>query len=1067
MILADLHIHSRFSRATSRDGDAPHLDLWARYKGLGIVGTGDFTHPAWRAELREALVPAEEGLYRLREDLRLPAEVEAQEPRFVVSGEISTIYKRGGRTRKVHHVLLLPGLDEAEALSQKLEAIGNLHSDGRPILGLDSHDLLEIVLETCPEAVYIPAHVWTPHFSLFGAFSGFDAVEECFGDLTPHVHALETGLSSDPPMNRRCSMLDRFQLVSNSDAHSPNKLGREANLLSCGRSYSALKRAIETGEGLEGTVEFFPEEGKYHFDGHRACGCCLEPGRAIELGNLCPVCGKRVTIGVAHRVEVLADRPEGAAPADSRPFESLLPLPELLADVLGASAASKRVQAAYFGLLKRLGPEFRILRECAPEEMERAAGPAAAEALRRLRQGRVRRQPGYDGEYGRITLFAPHELELLAGQTALFGLGEGALQRRRTAPVAAQKAAPAAEPAQAAPVAPVAPAAPVAGLNERQAEAVLAQEAAVAVVAGPGTGKTRTLVARIAHLIAKEGVPPREITAVTFTRQAAQELRERLEAELGGKQALRGLTVGTFHAVCLQHLPAKQLAGRAEAVKVLAELLAARGEAGISAAECQRRISAQKNGLPGQDLPEGLREEYDAALQARGAQDLDDVLLEGRDLREAAFRNLLVDEFQDVNPIQRELVLRWSQGGRSLFVIGDPDQSIYGFRGADAEGFAALGRERAVRTLRLRENYRSAPAVLEAAKAVIAHNGGPARELDARRAQASGAPVRAVAAPDAFSEGVWIAKEIGRLVGGVGMLEAQREGARESLRAFSEIAVLCRTHRQMEQIETCLIHDGIPCEVFGRGAFLEDAAVQGAVELLRGLACPQEAEALRAGVQALWGCSEGASWAAAASLAEAAPRAEAAQEASLAGRAERAAALFPELLPLAQAVRAVEPLLRGRPRRALDALAKALGREADENFLRLRQTAALFGSLPDLLDALLLGEEADVRRLAGAKAASGAVRLMTLHASKGLEFPVVILAGATEGELPLDRPGRRADVREERRLLFVGMTRAREELILTCGGAPSPFLAELPAEVRRESACGVRRGPQPEQLSLF
>ena len=1083
MILADLHIHSRFSRATSRDGDAPHLDLWARYKGLGIVGTGDFTHPAWRAELREALVPAEEGLYRLREDLRLPAEVEAQEPRFVVSGEISTIYKRGGRTRKVHHVLLLPGLDEAEALSQKLEAIGNLHSDGRPILGLDSHDLLEIVLETCPEAVYIPAHVWTPHFSLFGAFSGFDAVEECFGDLTPYVHALETGLSSDPPMNRRCSMLDRFQLVSNSDAHSPNKLGREANLLSCGRSYSALKRAIETGEGLEGTVEFFPEEGKYHFDGHRACGCCLEPSRAIELGNLCPVCGKRVTIGVAHRVEVLADRPEGAAPPDSRPFESLLPLPELLADVLGASAASKRVQAAYFGLLKRLGPEFRILRECAPEEMERAAGPAAAEALRRLRQGRVRRQPGYDGEYGRITLFAPHELELLAGQTALFGLGEGAPQRRRTAPAAA--VAPAAPAAPVAPVTPAAeparaaPGAPVAGLNERQAEAILAQEPAVAVVAGPGTGKTRTLVARIAHLIAQEGVPPKEITAVTFTRQAAQELRERLEAELGGKQALRGLTVGTFHAVCLQHLPAKQLVGRAEAVKVLAELLAARGEAGISAAECQRRISAQKNGLPGQDLPEGLREEYDAALQARGARDLDDVLLEGRDLREAAFRNLLVDEFQDVNPIQRELVLRWSQGGRSLFVIGDPDQSIYGFRGADAEGFAALGRERAVRTLRLRENYRSAPAVLEAAKAVIAHNGGPARELDARRAQASGAPVRAVAAPDAFSEGVWIAKEIGRLVGGVGMLEAQREGARESVRAFSEIAVLCRTHRQMEQIETCLIHDGIPCEVFGRGAFLEDAAVQGAVELLRGLVRPQEAEALRAGVQALWGCSEGASWAAAASLAEPAPRAEAAsqagsapqaeesKEASMAGRAERAAALFPELLPLAQVVRAVEPLLRGRPRRALDALAKALGREADENFLRLRQTAALFGSLPDLLDALLLGEEADVRRLAGAKAASGAVRLMTLHASKGLEFPVVILAGATEGELPLDRPGRRADVREERRLLFVGMTRAREELILTCGGAPSPFLAELPADVRRESARGVRREPQPEQLSLF
>ena len=262
MYIAALHIHSRFSRATSKDGDLPHLDWWARRKGIRMVGTGDFTHPAWRAELREQLVPAGEGVYTLRQDLRLPDVAPGEAPRFVITGEISCIYKRHGRTRKVHNLILLPSLEAADELSARLEAIGNIHSDGRPILGLDSRDLLELTLDTCPDAEFIPAHIWTPHFALFGAFSGFDTMEECFGDLTGHIHAVETGLSSDPPMNWRLSALDRFQLISNSDAHSPAKLGREANLLDTELSYAGLKRAVETGNGLAGTIEFFPEEGK-------------------------------------------------------------------------------------------------------------------------------------------------------------------------------------------------------------------------------------------------------------------------------------------------------------------------------------------------------------------------------------------------------------------------------------------------------------------------------------------------------------------------------------------------------------------------------------------------------------------------------------------------------------------------------------------------------------------------------------------------------------------------------------------------------------------------------------
>ena len=308
MYLADLHIHSRFSRATSRDGDAPHLDFWARRKGIGLVGTGDFTHPAWREELKRHLEPAGPGFYRLKEELRLLGTAPGPAPRFVVTGEISSIYKRGGKTRKVHNVILLPSLEAADELSARLEAIGNIHSDGRPILGLDSRDLLELTLEACPEAELIPAHIWTPHFSMFGAFSGFDTIEECFADLTPHIHAVETGLSSDPPMNWRVSMLDGLTLMSHSDAHSPAKLGREADLLDTGLSYPELVHAIRTGEGFLGTVEFFPEEGKYHLDGHRNCGVCLTPAEAM----------RRVVPGVRQKADHRCGTPCGRAGRQAR-----------------------------------------------------------------------------------------------------------------------------------------------------------------------------------------------------------------------------------------------------------------------------------------------------------------------------------------------------------------------------------------------------------------------------------------------------------------------------------------------------------------------------------------------------------------------------------------------------------------------------------------------------------------------------------------------------------------------------------------------------------------------------
>ena len=406
-MIADLHIHSRFSMATSKEGTPENLDFWARKKGISLIGTGDFTHPVWREELKERLVSEGNGLYRLRDEYvkeesrKFPGEG----TRFVVSGEISSIYKKNGKTRKVHNVILLPSLEAADAMAQRLEKIGNIHSDGRPILGLDSHDLLEMMLDVCPEGILIPAHIWTPHFSVLGAKSGFDSVEECFEELAPYIHALETGLSSDPAMNWRISKLDRYQLVSNSDAHSPSKLGREANLLDIDCSYEGLYRAIQTGEGLEGTVEFFPEEGKYHFDGHRKCGVSLSPVEAERLGGICPVCGKKLTMGVDHRVEQLADRAEGFVKKDGKKYESLVPLPEVISTCMGYSAASKKVQGCFEQMIQTLGTEFDILRNVQSEDIKSCAGERIAEGIENVRTGNVKRIPGYDGEYGKIELF--------------------------------------------------------------------------------------------------------------------------------------------------------------------------------------------------------------------------------------------------------------------------------------------------------------------------------------------------------------------------------------------------------------------------------------------------------------------------------------------------------------------------------------------------------------------------------------------------------------------------------------------------------------------------------------
>jgi len=405
--IADLHIHSRYSRATSRDMSPESIWKWAQLKGISVIGTGDFTHPQWLKELQDKLEPEGNGLFTLRKELHTDGVPEPcrADVHFMLTAEVSCIYSKNGKTRKVHAVLFVPDLAGAAKISMALSKIGNIQSDGRPILGLDAKELLRMVRDADPEAMYVPAHAWTPHFSVFGAVSGFDSLEECFDELTPHIHAIETGLSSDPQMNWRLSALDKITLISNSDAHSPAKIGREANIFDTDISYSSMTAAFNTRKGFLGTIEFFPEEGKYHYDGHRACGISMTPYETIRNNYLCPVCGKKVTVGVMHRVDKLADRKEGFKPDGAPGYHSIIPLPEIMAETLNVGVSSKKVGNAYVDLLSKLGCEFNILMNVPLDDIEKAGSPILREAISRMRTGSIHIAPGYDGEFGKIRIF--------------------------------------------------------------------------------------------------------------------------------------------------------------------------------------------------------------------------------------------------------------------------------------------------------------------------------------------------------------------------------------------------------------------------------------------------------------------------------------------------------------------------------------------------------------------------------------------------------------------------------------------------------------------------------------
>jgi len=1131
--IADFHVHSRFSRATAKNLDFENLYISAQLKGLSVIGTGDFTHPGWFAEIKEKLIPAEPGMFRLKDEISRLCDQEVpkscrREVRFILVSEISNIYKKNHITRKNHNLVFLSDLTQVENFNLKLDKIGNIKSDGRPILGLDARDLLEILLDTSDQAFLIPAHIWTPWFSLLGSKSGFDSIDECFEDLTPFIFAVETGLSSDPAMNWRVSALDGLTLISNSDAHSPLKLGREANLFDTDMSYSAIKSAIKSGdpERFLGTLEFFPEEGKYHLDGHRNCDVSSWPNKTREKGGICPICQKPLTLGVLYRVEELADRPQGVKPKKYHPFFNIIPLVEILSEVLKVGPNSKKVMGNYRNLLEKLGPELDILTTLKRNVIDAAGLPLLGEAITRVRQNKIVLLPGYDGEFGKIKIFRNDERKKLQGQKFLFIIDStNSLSKRRKE--SNQQPEPYTPPnviIKDAPDKTTGKRFETIELNREQCRAVEHDGGALIIIAGPGTGKTRTLTQKIAYLIQKKKVLPQNILAVTFTNKASQEMRQRLET-IFGESKIQPF-IGTFHSLCFQilndfekksytiidekdrDLLLLDAINRVESAgvkvkikpKILLEWIISAKQNILLPEEWLGETPSTKN-----DLFQVVYQSYQNLLEIQKFYDYEDLILKTvriletenqvADSYRTLFQYIFVDEYQDLNHGQYRIIKSLAPPGadRNICVVGDPNQSIYGFRGSNIKYFNRFIKDYPdTKVIKLIQNYRSTQTIIDGSYQVIKPQNKDTFQ-ERIYSEIDGPKTICVFETDSEkAEAVVIGKTIEKLIGGIGfhsidfgLVDGQQHARNIS---FSDFAVLYRTAEQNRILSDVFDTAGIPYQTVSRENVLNTKYIGELISLLKviegtgGYADLERSLKITTptintrGIQNFknWGYENRFSLESALMNARRFPIKKM-------GKANQMK--LGDILKKFFVIRQKTKTMSKRQKLLFLLESTEISSSSDwsqktnDSLKHIIDVCESFDSNSlDFFKIVALQTDTDTYNYQ-----SESVALMTMHAAKGLEFPVVFIAGCENGLLPFQPfDGDISDIQEERRLFYVAMTRAKERLYITFAKKRkrfgkiekrtlSPFVQQIEKKILTHDAAisGKRTKTGPLQLKLF
>ncbi len=1017
--IADFHIHSHYSLATSKTLTPEHLDYWAKLKGVDVLATGDCIHPGWLSELKEKLIPNERGFLTLKNDYKLqninpyifyPKHFQKKDTDFILTTEISNIYKKNGKTRKVHNLCIFPSFEAADKFQKKLDKIGNIRSDGRPILGLDSKILLELLLETDEKSFLIPAHIWTPWFSVLGSRSGFDSIEECYEDLTKYIFAVETGLSSDPPMNWLCSFLDRFRLVSNSDAHSPEKIGREANMFDCEKTYNGIFEALKNDNGFMGTIEFFPQEGKYHLDGHTKCNICFSPLETITHDGFCPVCNKPLVKGVLYRVYELADRPNINDCKAKKNFYSITSLPDLVSEITGSkSTTNKIVQKEYFNILENIGSDFHTLLFADLKKISKYSY-ILAESIYRMRQGIVKLKSGFDGEFGEIKVFEKGEIENLKNnslfeedikntkqnsyQKTNLELKKFKIEQENKKLLDNSNDSNNKNIYK------------YLNLTDVQKTIIEQKDGICIVIAGPGTGKTHVLTEKIAMLVLN-GVKQNNILAITFSNKACEEIVNRLASKIINFD----INVSTFHKLGLKIIKENiSLLDRNENFCIISddekiEILNSietfknsENKVKFKTKFFLKNISLAKQGVllnfnddEEKQFFNQVFEEYQNILKNKNFFDLDDliffavkILEENEEIKKIYIKNykyILIDEYQDINSKQYDLIknlLPAQKNNINLFVIGDPDQSIYGFRGSDKKFIQKLQEDFPnAKKIQLQKSFRCSNNILKLAGQVLHKN----NFLEGK--QDNGISTEIIECSNEKKEAEFIAKKIEEMMGGTRSLSMQKKvkNFEDKSFSFSDFAILCRTTKIYNEIINTLKFHSIPYQVIGDENFYKKEPYKSLLKTIKNIYIGEDINKESEFIKTMLKNKE-------------------------------------NINLILQ--KCIDVFLSEKEKVDLkieDNLKKLLNiaEKYKNNYLKFFNDLSINTNIDDFC----LKEEA--------------VSIMTIHASKGLEFDTVFIPACEDGIIPFEIFGKKnkEELEEEERLLFVAITRTRKFLFIS------------------------------------